>query len=492
MELTKSKQTFFENHRKNNPELYKTTEFLNEHYENVSIVQRQWHIDNDMLSLVMCRTCGQNLAPFDKKHKLYKNCSKECHKKELGKKASISNANPLTQKKKLDTFIERYGSENPYAIIGKTMKETNLKKYGVENQVHRQEISDKTRQTKLKTFLENNLPKEYELLDKNESIIRLLHIDCGSEFEINPSTFLGRRSNDVTICTKCLPLYKSSSESDLLDYIKSIYSGDIKLNCRNLIPNMELDIYIPELNLAFEFNGLYWHSEIFKDKNYHQNKWQACKDKNIKLITIWEDSWREKKSIIKSIINTNFDFGQTTIYARKCKLLEIKGNEEKSFLDTNHNQGYISSSICYGLYFDNELVQMLSFRKIKDKTYEIARICSKQNHQIIGGISKLFKYFQTNNSFDKVVSYCDLSLFDGKVYSRLGMQYVYTTVPSYFYFNEKSPRTAIRLHRVNFQKWKLLKKYKQFNESMTEKDMMNSLGFQRLYGLGNSYYELII
>ena len=43
---------------------------------------------------------------------------------------------------------------------------------------------------------------------------------------------------------------------------------------------LEKDVYIPDY-LALEFNGLYWHSEFGKDKNYHLNKTLLCKEQDI-------------------------------------------------------------------------------------------------------------------------------------------------------------------------------------------------------------------
>lgn len=80
--------------------------------------------------------------------------------------------------------------------------------------------------------------------------------------------------------------YTSKKEKDLASYIKSIYNGTIIENDSSVVSNynhrfFELDIYLPDLNVAFDFNGTYWHSSKFKDVNYHHRKSKACYEQNI-------------------------------------------------------------------------------------------------------------------------------------------------------------------------------------------------------------------
>lgn len=52
---------------------------------------------------------------------------------------------------------------------------------------------------------------------------------------------------------------------------------------KTIIKPLELDFYIPSENIAIEFNGIYWHSEITgqKNKNYHLNKTELCEKQGI-------------------------------------------------------------------------------------------------------------------------------------------------------------------------------------------------------------------
>jgi len=90
---------------------------------------------------------------------------------------------------------------------------------------------------------------------------------------------------------------------------------------------------LPELNIGIEYNGLYWHSEQNKEKEYHYNKWKLCNDKGIQLITIWEDDWNYKKDIVKSIIKNKLKLNNIKIYARKCKIKEVNFNDSKKIFN---------------------------------------------------------------------------------------------------------------------------------------------------------------
>ena len=97
---------------------------------------------------------------------------------------------------------------------------------------------------------------------------------------------------NTTICTICNPINSSKSglELQLLDFIKENYNDEIQTNKRTTLDNeFELDIYLPKLKLAFEFNGIWWHNELHKENNYHLKKTELCEKKGIQLIHIYED-----------------------------------------------------------------------------------------------------------------------------------------------------------------------------------------------------------
>jgi len=288
-------------------------------------------------------------------------------------------------------------------------------------------------------------------------------------------------------CPKCNRF--NIKENKLFEYIQSVYEGDILKNVRNII-SKEIDIYLPELKLAFEFNGLYWHSELYKEKNYHLNKTKECLDKGIKLIHIWEDDWEFKKDIILSIINNKLNKSKK-IFARKCEVKEIKDNKlVRDFLEKNHIQGFVGSSIKLGLFYNNELVSLMTFGNLrkclgqisKNGSYELLRFCNKLNHIVIGGASRLFKRFITENEVDEVISYSDNSRSIGNIYNKIGFYLLSESIPNYYWIVDNE-----RKNRFNFRKDKLIKA--GYDPNKTEIQIMNERGYIRIFDCGTKKWK---
>ena len=141
----------------------------------------------------------------------------------------------------------------------------------------------------------------------------------------------------------------SNEEKDLLDFIKDLTTEKIISNDKSIINPYELDIYIPSKNLAFEFDGIYYHSNQFKDKMYHYNKTKLCEEKGIRLIHVFEDDWRFKQNIVKSMIKSSLGIYDRKIFARKCEIKNILVSEYRNFMNENHLQGYTTASYYIGL-----------------------------------------------------------------------------------------------------------------------------------------------
>jgi hypothetical protein len=466
---------------------------------------------------VICDVCGkEKMIANDMYNKNIKNggyyaCSRKC-----------------AQKKIENTTIEKYGVENPFQsdIIKEKIKETNLVKYGVEYYTQTEEMLSKTKETCLEKYgvehhlqksdifekqiqtnlekygvnyysqtemFKNKIKKTYnnKIIENFDNVINIdndyyhLICECGDIFKLNINQY--NRFNLIDrYCQKCKPI-KSNKESQLLEFIKNNYSGKIIENKRNIINPYELDIYLPDFSLAFEFNGLYWHSELYKPKNYHRIKTELCEEKNIQIIQIWGDDWNFKQDIVKSIILNKLGQTKEKIYARKTKIKEITDNKLiREFLNNNHIQGYINSSIKIGLFYENKLVSLMTLGKKRkfmnsksnDGEYELLRFCNKKYTNVIGGASKLFKYFIKNYSFIEITTYVDRSYSNGKLYETLGFEFVSKTEPNYFYIVNK-----IRKHRFSFRKDVLIKE--GYDPNKTEHEIMLERKIYRIYNSGN-------
>lgn len=100
----------------------------------------------------------------------------------------------------------------------------------------------------------------------------------------------------------------SSLEYEVLTFVKSVYEGKIIENDRSVLGSKELDIYLPDVQIAIEVNGLYCHSVAKTSKEtYHYDKFKECADKGIRLITVWQDDWENKNAFIKGFLKQQID-----------------------------------------------------------------------------------------------------------------------------------------------------------------------------------------
>lgn len=270
----------------------------------------------------------------------------------------------------------------------------------------------------------------------------------------------------------------SKGEKELKSFVESLGFKTEHFVCGKSENRFELDIYIPELKIALEYNGTYYHSinGINKrSKGYHYNKSKLANELGISLIHVWEDLWTNKKDLIKTIIMSRLGvLCQNRIYARQCTIKEIDVKTYKTFCESNHIQGYRPASVKLGLFFNDKLVQIASFSKIKNlgkqnrtEQWEWIRGCPASLNSVVGGTSKLFKYFIKTYNPDSVLCYADWNLFDGKGYTECGFILDGYTGPDKFYVKAKEDK--IRINRNPY-------KYKTYKELVTNNDLFECYG----------------
>lgn len=388
-----------------------------------------------------------------------------------------------------NTFIKLYGVDNP-SKLDKTkekIRQTNIEKYGIPYSFFNDSA---IKRRKINSINRMNLKYAEKL---NEYNCEFLHNVTGDRYSYKCHTcdevmeeqwqfiVISRLNNNQTPCIKCLPKKKQFSfkEKEVSDFIKTIYSGNVIENTRDVINPQEIDIFIPDMNIGFEFNGLHYHNELHKSASYHLEKTEACESKGIQLIHIYEDDWVNKQSIVKSRIKSLLG-KSSKIYARKCSIREIKNKISADFMEINHIQGTCPSKYRYGLYYNDELVSVMTFgnSRFEKGKIELLRFCNKVGYVIVGGASKLFNHFIKNHEFTEMVSYADRSWSIGSLYLTLGFEYNSKTSPNYYYVVN-----GIRENRIRYQKHKLVNQ--GFDKNKTEREIMFDRELYRIYDSGN-------
>jgi hypothetical protein len=468
-------------------------QFLNEvklvHGDNYDYSLTQYTTNNTLIK-VICPIHGIfEIKPI--KHLNQKQGCKKC--------GIISTTN--SQRKNVKKFIEEattvHGNKYDYSLI--IYKKNRLKvkiicpTHGIFEQTPTNHLKGKgckfcggTAKLDTTTFINKALEVHGDVFSYSgtnyEKSSKIINITCPKHgsFSQTPNNFLSKKYG----CPKCNSVL-SNFEIDILEYLKEL-KIDCLVNTRKIIPPLELDIYIPTHKIAIELDGLYWHSERFKDNDYHLNKTLECERQGIQLIHIFEDEWLDKNNIIKSRLRNLLKLNEYRIYARKCEIRTIDSMMSTKFLNDNHLQGNVKSSIKIGLFHENELVSLMTFGKrpiLNKSEYELLRFCNKLNTSVIGGADRLFKHFLKTYNPNNIISYADRRWSQGNLYEKLGFTFKHNSKPNYYYIIGLS-----RVNRFSFQKHLLIKN--GFDKTLSEHKIMLTRGFYRIYDCGSKVYTL--
>ena len=454
---------------------------------------------------------------------------KDANVKKYGKEWSFQSED--VKEKIRTTNLERYGVENASQSdkVKEKVKSTVRNKYGTDNVFQNESVKEKIYETNLIRYgtkipvnsekiksemVKRNRVKIWEKLKSNTRISELVTMQFSSDEYINTDRInkYHFKCNKCGVvfedhidgghlprCLTCFPYISGFSfmEKEIVVYIQSLIGTDmaIREKCRNTIDG-ELDIVIPDKNIAIEFNGTYWHSELAgkKHKNYHLNKTVQCLNKGIQLIHIFEDEWAKKESIVKDRIR--HILGKNTkdkIHARSCEVVEISSKDCNDFLEKHHLQGKCNSSVKLALFFKGKMVSVMTFGKYRislgkrhssNDEYEMYRHCS--SNAVNGGSSKLLHYFIEKYKPSKITTYADRRWSVGNLYEKLGFTQNNPTPPNYFYIKYGK---SDRLHRYNFTKHRLKDKLEKYDESLSEWQNMQLNGYDRIWDCGHLKFE---
>jgi len=477
------------------------TSFLDEY--SPSFAERMYVVVKELTNRKSCKTCGKYCNFKNYKDGYYDYCSVYCSTQcpERNDKIHLNRDYTKITEKMVNTNVERYGVEyttQSRKMIDKTAV-TKLHRYGDANY---------NNQTKSKSTCIERYGVEYSLqspdiinkIQSNKEVLYPQLRDKNWLIEENKTKSVSTISEELGCSYRTVYLYfekygiemnsfytnYSKAQNEVFEYVSSIFNGIILQNDRIAIGPKEIDIYLPEINFGIEYNGMYWHSE---DSKRHLDKLNLCKSKGINLIQIWDNEWNTKKDIVKSIISSRIGITES-IYARKCNIVDVSSKEYKNFLDTNHLQGNVNSSIRMGLEYKGELVCVIGLGKSRfDKKYshELLRFANKLNITVVGGFDRLLKCVLNAYEIQSLQTFADMRLFNGSVYERSGFIFSHNSKPGYVYYKSNVIKT-----RQDFQKHKLINVLPNFDVNLSERENAYINGWRRVYDCGQAVFIKIL
>lgn len=421
--------------------------------------QRAWHIFNDTYTFPLCNGGNKlKFISFDQGYTIKCNDRSNC--------SCWSNVRKLSSER-----MKSGGAQKAYKARKTPISEIALK------------IA--------KTSEKNNSPRgkmyyDYTQLNELETWIKQLNNDEISIEEVfNKFQWI---TSDSTIKyffkknNKKLKKTRSRVQKKMEIFLSEL-NITFQENCKTVIPPLELDFFFPEHNLAIEIDGLWTHSEIQgnKNKHYHINKTNQCRQKEITLLHFTDDEINNKFEIVSSMIKSKLKLSSNKLGARKCQIVENYDKEIiTEFFDDNHIQGNIPFTHSFSLLYNNIIVASLTFSKPRynrNFDYEVLRFAVKKNWSIQGAFSRLISKIKGS-----LISYASLNYSSGEVYKKTGFNLSHTSPPNYWYIN---PSFSKKESRIKYQKHKLPKLLETFDHSLTEWENMKANGFDRIWDCGN-------
>lgn len=400
-------------------------------------------------------------------------------------------------KSQIRTTRKRYGVNRPAqnAQIKEKMQKTCRSRYGFNNPLQNKEIANRVSRTRKKGINEDQSGKYIlinTLRDKTGKFWSYLKdgfslTEICKELNLNYNTL---RSTMVLpeFREKYEYLYsfpKCQMQNIIRKIIEEMTGEKAVINTRKIIPPLELDIYFPTHKIAIEYNGNAYHSNLFSsDKDIklrHYKKLVKCREKDIKVINIFENIWKSRSKQVLSFLRSKFKLNETRIVARDCV---ITNSSAKDFIESYHIQGNRNGVIRYfNLVYNNDIIGSIAahrhIRKNDNKTIVLDRLCFKEDYFVIGGANKLFAAFKKwaiESDYTNIISWSDNCWTEGDIYQTLGFKFEKELEPEHFYWDKK------RNKYISNQSLNRLVKSRP--KSITRIDWCLMNGYYRIYDCG--------
>lgn len=478
--------------------------FVNSKYSKSDIINRHFSTKEELYNFISKKenkVCEYGKYPsYSRDKTIFEYCGNsntcECAKQSLQKSLDkIYSDNNIVEKivnKRTATLQEKYGVDNISKLDSTKdkIKNTNLEKGNHICSFHRDDVKNKlnSKLSNLKIdhqkqiHFTDNAKEYYFSEEKFKELTNIKSpIEISEFLELDYTTILKRYKKFNIL------IPRSTYENEIINFLND---NNIKflLNDRKIIKPKELDFYLPDYKIAIEFNGEYYHSSKFIDKNYHFSKHKLCSEQGIQLLSIFQSEWQSNKDKIKNKILYITKKSKHGVYARNTTICKIENKIANKFLDKYHIQNGTKNIIySYGAYHNNELIGVICYNKQRTTgDIELIRFCSNGENNP-GLFSKLLNYSIKDNNWSKIISFSDNRYSDGNLYRINGFVKEYDYPPSYYYFYKGKI-----YHKRSFTKTKLLKLLDMDNKkiSKSERELANIAGIERIYDCGKIKWVL--
>lgn len=413
------------------------------------------------------------------------------------------------------TFLDRYGVTNPMKnsqVKAKTV-ETNMVRYGASHALKTEPVKQQQRETNMARYggpSPTNSPevrsKQIDTMNDRYGVANAKHMHMtqaqlsvlrdptkleqlcekmsadhiAAHLDVDVTTVYGyiHRHGLASVYLKST----SGVERMVAEYVGSLGVTMVR-NTRSIIAPLELDIYLPEHNIAIEVNGVYFHSEIVgKGAEYHYNKWRMCYDKGIQLLSYFDDEINASWPVIKAQIAESV--GKTTaklIYAQDCMIDEIEYScAIKDFVNSNsiyHAPDHVTKVLV--ARYGERIAATLCLEEAGGCTHIVSYACDIEC--IVDGMLERFVsyYAKTYNFKGTVCVVSDNCHSNGAIYKQAGFLKHSDIPPDFMYFRS-GPREAKSRYTLD----SIAAQFDVTVDGMTEWDLLQQQGYSRVWDCG--------
>lgn len=313
--------------------------------------------------------------------------------------------------------------------------------------------------------------------------------DSSHRWVATPNTRTGRGDG----CPECWASGRSGAESELAEFIEGIIPAGAEMirNSRDLIKPFELDVYLPEFNLAIEFNGVWWHSEAYVGRDRHYEKWRRCSEAGVQLLTVWEDDWRDKRPVVESMLTHKLGLSDAPrVGARECSVVNVTAAQAREFLNARHIQGAgHPGSIRIALaHPEHGLVAVSAWRRDGETAY-LDRYATSA--RVSGGMGRLLaagRRWAREAGLSKIVTFADHSVSDGGLYERLGFAAEAEIPPDYCYVVNATRQHKFGYRLARFRSDPTL----EYQEGLSERELAELNQIPRLWDSGKTRWAMTV